>query len=113
MNNNSWQPTQIINNKNNIKTLSLPTTTQIWPKHQSFKPYQHLTTFYQIYSNVEFSRAESPIATLLYPTWAASFYHTKLYILSNFEIRCDVIVYLRQVTIKRMCSIWNHSKHTF
>ena len=32
------------------------------------------------------------------------------YTLSNFEIRHDVIVYLRQVTVKCMCTIWNLGK---
>ncbi len=32
------------------------------------------------------------------------------YTLSNFKIRRDVIAYLRRVTIKRACSIWNRGK---
>ncbi len=40
--------------------------------------------------------------------------NTLKYISSNFKIRPDVIAYLRRVTIKRMCNIWNHGKtHTF
>ena len=34
----------------------------------------------------------------------------QVYTLSNCEIRCDVIAYLRRVTIKRACSIWSHGK---
>ncbi len=33
-----------------------------------------------------------------------------MYTLSNLKIWCDVIAYLRQVAIKRACSIWNRGK---